>query len=700
MGIFDFFSDTSKPEFVPVDQVSVIIKPTRRTSSSNIIFYDLSGNRVPKIPKGKRDISTKFKCYLGLKKYKNTQRWEPVDPIEVENKIDDDNFIPNHSIQKETLKSEEKSDEKSENNKSSIIPTDDPWRIKSICDTQKKVNKTSRKMGFSNIKVYEYSRDLVYDGNDELRPYHKNTWTNKSRQKQKENTINRINKFNGSNKSNLTKFFKNNLVKDNSQFQRYLECFERNKSKLDYPKEFIDSFYSLLIKYDFLVYRSLEESVKSCMEKFIYDYFNGSGLVSEEKVDYYSNLKFISSFVKGDIKFDLKKEHLERHNSLIEIDSSLYKLQLPDLLVEPWNSGIENEVIFNVSEDFYLVIIDKKIFSIKFSQYFTPFIVKEINEVNDIINNYFSRENSKNPKSIDENIRNIYDQIFHIPSDKYDLERLSFSKLKNKENFSVIDFRDNYWFYKSLREFIFYSSFYEDLKQTNKNLVKNKLNPVISELDKDGNGSVDVTEGEDFMNLFRKHQKLIINVDRSYVQKFVKVSSYLNTKKENIQSLFNLLKKDTKLLKFDEHLGVLKNQIHTYESLLFHSLNMISSLIDDDMITFYEIYESFDKLGIFNSNWENEVSGKLKEIDENISKVNQGMVNLMYSINEVGNKISRQISNLTYVTQGSFKSLTETLQTELKSIDSSIKVNNLYSLISTYQLYKINKQTKPLLPDS
>ena len=76
------------------------------------------------------------------------------------------------------------------------------------------------------------------------------------------------------------------------------------------------------------------------------------------------------------------------------------------------------------------------------------------------------------------------------------------------------------------------------------------------------------------------------------------------------------------------------------------------------------------------------------------------MVNLMYSINEVGNKISRQISNLTYVTQGSFKSLTETLQTELKSIDSSIKVNNLYSLISTYQLYKINKQTKPLLPDS
>ena len=691
-------------KYTPVNEVTVIIKPKvipspRIKGETETHFHDLSGNRVSKIPRTKRIICLENDCYLGLR----GEKWVTVDPKEVEKNVSSKNFVENHSVgtklkiqsspPKETLKSKEKSYEKSENNKSSIIPTDDPWRIKSICDTQKKVNKYS-------ITVYEYSRDLVYDGNDRLSPYDKNNWTNKSRQKQKENTINRINKFNGSNKSNLTKFFKNNLVKDNSQFQRYLECFERNKSKLDYPKEFIDSFYSILSKYDFLVYRSLEESVKSCMEKFIYDYFYGSGLSQEEKVDYHSNLKFISSFVKGDIKFDLKKEHLERHNSLIEINSSLYKLQLPDLLVEPWNSGIENEVIFNLSEDFYLVIIDKKIFSIKFEQYFVPFIVKEINEVNDIIDNYFFRENSKNPKSINENIRNIYDQIFHIPSDKYDLERLSFSKLKNKENFSVIDFHDDYWFYKSLREFIFYSSFYEDLKQTNKNLVKNKLNPVISELDKDGNGSVDVTEGEDFMNLFRKHQKLIINVDRSYVQKFVKVSSYLNTKKENIQSLFNLLKKDTKLLKFNEHLGILKNQIHTYESLLFHSLNMISSLIDDDMITFYEIYESFDKLGIFNSNWENEVSGKLKEIDENISKVNQGMVNLMYSINEVGNKISRQISNLTYVTQGSFKSLTETLQTELKSIDSSIKVNNLYSLISTYQLYKINKQTKPLLPDS
>jgi hypothetical protein len=36
------------------------------------------------------------------------------------------------------------------------------------------------------------------------------------------------------------------------------------------------------------------------------------------------------------------------------------------------------------------------------------------------------------------------------------------------------------------------------------------------------------------------------------------------------------------------------------------------------MITFYEIYETFDQLGVFNSNWENEVSNKLSEIGDGI----------------------------------------------------------------------------------
>ena len=47
---------------------------------------------------------------------------------------------------------------------------------------------------------------------------------------------------------------------------------------------------------------------------------------------------------------------------------------------------------------------------------------------------------------------------------------------------------------------------------------------------------VDVIQGNDFNTLLKKNQKSIVEVDRNYVQQFVKISSYLKTKKENIQS--------------------------------------------------------------------------------------------------------------------------------------------------------------------
>jgi hypothetical protein len=114
---------------------------------------------------------------------------------------------------------------------------------------------------------------------------------------------------------------------------------------------------------------------------------------------------------------------------------------------------------------------------------------------------------------------------------------------------------------------------------------------------------------------------------------------------------------------------------------------MITSLVESDLITFYEIYECFDQFGVFNSNWENEVSNKLSDIGDGIKE-------LMYSIYKMENNIVNSIDNLTYTTQESFKDLTNSVEKQLSSIDSSIKFNNLLTGIQTYQMYKINQNTK------
>jgi len=204
---------------------------------------------------------------------------------------------------------------------------------------------------------------------------------------------------------------------------------------------------------------------------------------------------------------------------------------------------------------------------------------------------------------------------------------------------------------------------------------------VLSELDKDGNGEVDVVEGNDFNLLLKKHQKSIIEVDRNYVQKFVKVSSYLKTKKGNIQSIFNSIKDTPNKKVLNEYVEILKDEIHTYNLILFNSLNMIVSLVEGDMITFYEIHEMFDTINMFDSKHEKDVSQKLTNIGD-------GLESLMHEIKDVGNQISNSIDELSYVTEESNRQLTN----QLSEIDSTMKVGNLISTINTYQNYKTNRR--------
>lgn len=227
----------------------------------------------------------------------------------------------------------------------------------------------------------------------------------------------------------------------------------------------------------------------------------------------------------------------------------------------------------------------------------------------------------------------------------------------------------------------------EENKREEERLKKLQIsqNNILSELDKDGNGEVDVFEGNDFNLLLKKHQKNIVEVDRNYVQQFVKISSYLKTKEKNIQSIFNSIKNTPNQEVLNEYVEILKGDIYSYNLILFNSLNMIVSLVEDEMITFYEIHEQFDTLNMFDSKHEKDISQKL-------SNIGDGLENLIYEIRDMSDSINNSIGELSYVTKESNKQLEE----QLSEINSSLGVNNLLTGIQTYQMYKINKNTKSL----
>ena len=222
--------------------------------------------------------------------------------------------------------------------------------------------------------------------------------------------------------------------------------------------------------------------------------------------------------------------------------------------------------------------------------------------------------------------------------------------------------------------------------------IENKLtlskNNYLNNLDKDSDGNIDLVEN-DFNKLLSKNQKQIIELDKNYIHQFVKISNFIKTKKGNTQKIFESIRDTSSQQELEERVSLLKNQIHTYELLVFHSINMLGSLVSQDLISFYEIYESFDKLGVLNSNWENEVSEKLTDIGEKLD-------DLMYSIYNMEQNIVNELSRLSYVTQESFEDLNSSVTSQLKDVESSINTNNLLTGIQAYQLYKIHKNTKGL----
>lgn len=224
-------------------------------------------------------------------------------------------------------------------------------------------------------------------------------------------------------------------------------------------------------------------------------------------------------------------------------------------------------------------------------------------------------------------------------------------------------------------------------KERVEKLTQNQI-LILTKLDGNNDGEVDLVEN-DFNKLLNKNQKTILGVDSKYIHQFVKVSNFIKTKKQNTQKIFESIRDTSSQEELEERVALLKNQIHSYELLVFHSINMIGALVAEDLITFYEIYESFDKLGMFNSNWENEVSEKLTNIGDKLG-------DLMYSIYNMEQNIVSELSHLSYVTQESFEDLNRSVTSQLREVESSINTNNLLTGIQTYQLYKINKNTKGL----
>ena len=230
--------------------------------------------------------------------------------------------------------------------------------------------------------------------------------------------------------------------------------------------------------------------------------------------------------------------------------------------------------------------------------------------------------------------------------------------------------------------------------------IENKLNQnkgdrleslridFIKDLDSDGDKTIDVIQHDnEFMKILKSNQKMILKMEKSenrdFTKQFVKLSNFLVDKEKNLQSVFQRISDIDKLERFDTFKSNLIQQIQFYNVLRLNSLQMISTFIDDDRITFYLIYEKFDKLGVWNTHFENQFLLKMDLLNSNIER-------LLSEIHVMRDDINYSINELISITDQN----TLSLSNKLNEVGSKIDVTNMLNTINTYQNYRTNKSLK------
>lgn len=209
---------------------------------------------------------------------------------------------------------------------------------------------------------------------------------------------------------------------------------------------------------------------------------------------------------------------------------------------------------------------------------------------------------------------------------------------------------------------------------------------LVKKYDSNNNGLIDQIEFSDnFSDYLNKTQNDILKYEKdeqkNFVHQFVKISEFIEENEKSINSIFKSIisYKDeiTKDINHDYFEKKLEHQIYLHKLLVLNGLVMINSLLEDDRITFYKIYEKFDKLNVFNSHFQNQLLDYFKELNNNLLT------------------LIDKVEELTYTIEESFRDMDyklDSLDVRLNSLNNSIETQSLLTGINTYQLYKINKK--------
>ena len=204
---------------------------------------------------------------------------------------------------------------------------------------------------------------------------------------------------------------------------------------------------------------------------------------------------------------------------------------------------------------------------------------------------------------------------------------------------------------------------------------------ILQRVDKNNNGEIDGLEHSAFDLYLESNELKISKIKKYHVKDFIMISNHLTVYKKNIHSIFNEISETKNQEELHNYVDVLESNIESWQLIQANGIYMIDSLIKEKNVQFFRIYQNFEKIGIFDSTWQKNVSNQLELVNVNLNQ----LINVTQSMSD---RIISAIGDLTYAT----KEQTEIISTNISSLNSSVKFGNLLSAINIHQNHRISKK--------
>tara|TARA_B110000971_G_scaffold186697_1_gene195574 strand:- start:238 stop:1605 length:1368 start_codon:yes stop_codon:yes gene_type:complete len=196
----------------------------------------------------------------------------------------------------------------------------------------------------------------------------------------------------------------------------------------------------------------------------------------------------------------------------------------------------------------------------------------------------------------------------------------------------------------------------------------------------------------EFRNRIRVDQSELSNgIDVEQIKYEAQMRQGNKVSKQNLEDIIATLdgrkgstfkfKLETVLTLGENMTASMEAQIITLE--FYHSMAnaMLIYYLEDKKIRYFELYEAFEKMGVFDSTWEKNILSKLESIDIRLVNIDGQLTELNLNFEALADASVSIVS-------------------ELQNINSSFITNNMLTAITAHQTWRINRNTKSLRGDS